>query len=100
MVAYKLLRVNIITESKWRDLDKHYDDEWVTAQAQQTTKPKIEGGPNYYVLKRHRLGHALLDLVKNSLAEGFLTPTKAGLVLGVKPRNVDPLVYVAGLRGS
>jgi Zn-dependent peptidase ImmA (M78 family) len=100
MVAYKLLRVNIITQSKWRDIDKHYEDEWVAAQAQSGTKPKTEGGPSYYVLKRHRLGRALLDLVKNSLAEGFLTHTKAGLVLGVKPRNVDPLVFAAGMRGS
>jgi Zn-dependent peptidase ImmA (M78 family) len=100
MVAYKLLRVNLITHPKWRELDKHYEDEWNAAKAQPATKPKTDGGPNYYVVKRHRLGRALLDLVKNSLAEGFLTHTKAGLVLGVKPRNVDPLVYVAGMRGS
>jgi Zn-dependent peptidase ImmA (M78 family) len=98
MVAYKLLRVNVITHVRWRELDKHYEDDWVAAQARLATKDKNEGGPSYYVVKRHRLGHALLDLVKNSLAEGFLTHTKAGQVLGVKPRNVDPLVYVAGMR--
>jgi Zn-dependent peptidase ImmA (M78 family) len=100
MVAYKLLRVNIITNVRWRELDKHYGDEWTAAQAQQATKDKGEGGPSYYVVKRHRLGHALLDLVKNSLTEGFLTHTKAGQILGVKPRNVDPLIYIAGLRGG
>jgi Zn-dependent peptidase ImmA (M78 family) len=100
MVAYKLLLVNIITHARWRELDKHYEDEWIAARAQPATKDKNEGGPSYYVVKRHRLGHALLDLVKNSLAEGFLTHTKAGLVLGVKPRNVDPLVYMAGMRGG
>ena len=100
MVAYKLLRVNFITQARWRELDKHYEDEWIATQAQPATKNKKEGGPSYYVVKRHRLGHALLDLVKNSLAEGFLTHTKAGQVLGVKPRNVDPLVYIAGMRGG
>jgi Zn-dependent peptidase ImmA (M78 family) len=100
MVAYKLLRTNVITRARWRELDKHYADEWNAAQAQTATKDKNEGGPSYYVVKRHRLGHALLDLVKNSLAEGFLTHTKAGQILGVKPRNVDPLIYVAGMRGS
>jgi hypothetical protein len=44
------------------------------------------------VLKRHRLGEALLGFVKRSLAEGTLTHTKAAQVLGVKPRNVDPLL--------
>jgi Zn-dependent peptidase ImmA (M78 family) len=100
MVAYKLLRTNVITRARWRELDKHYAEEWNSAQAQPATKDKNEGGPSYYVVKRHRLGHALLDLVKNSLAEGFLTHTKAGQILGVKPRNVDPLIYVAGMRGS
>jgi Zn-dependent peptidase ImmA (M78 family) len=99
MVAYKLLRVNLITHTRWRELDKHYEDEWVAAQAQPATKDKNEGGPSYYVVKRHRLGHALLDLVKNSLGEGFLTHTKASQILGVKPRNVDPLIYMAGMRG-
>ena len=103
MVAYKLLRVNIITHGRWRELDKHYADEWSAAQAQVATKDKEDGGPSYYVVKRHRLGFALLGLVKNSLAEGFITYTKAGQVLGVKPRNVDPLIFalgVAGVRGG
>jgi Zn-dependent peptidase ImmA (M78 family) len=100
MVAYKLLRVDIISRLRWQELDKHYEDEWAASQANKTAKPDQEGGPSYYVVKRHRLGHALLDLVKNSLAEGFLTHTRAGQVLGVKPRNVDPLIYVAEMRGG
>ncbi len=100
MVAYKLVRVNVITHARWRELDKYYEDEWIAAQAAPATKDKNEGGPSYYVVKRHRLGHALLELVKNSLAEGFLTHTKAGQVLGVKARNVDPLIYIGGMRGG
>jgi Zn-dependent peptidase ImmA (M78 family) len=100
MVGYKLLRLNLITHAQWRELDKHYEEEWTAAQAKLATKDKNEGGPSFYVVKRHRLGQALLDLVKNSLVEGFLTHTRAGQVLGVKPRNVDPLIYMAGMRGS
>ena len=100
MVAYKLLRVNVITRARWRELDEHYEDEWTAARAQPVTKDKTEGGPSYYVVKRHRLGYALLDLVRNSIAEGFLTHTKAGQVLGVKPRNVAPLIYTAEMRGG
>jgi Zn-dependent peptidase ImmA (M78 family)/transcriptional regulator with XRE-family HTH domain len=100
MVAYKLLRLNIITQTAWRDLDQHYHDEWLASQAEAEGESRTEGGPSYYVVRRHRLGRALLDLVRNSLADGFLTPTKAGRVLGVKPRNVDPLIYAAGLRGG
>jgi len=100
MVAYKLLRVDAITRARWQELDMHYQGEWNAAQAQSVSQDKSEGGPSYYVVKRHRLGHALLGLVKNSLAEGFLTYTRAGRVLGVKPRNVDPLIHMVGMRGS
>jgi hypothetical protein len=100
MVAYKLRRLGFITHARWGELDKNYEDEWFAAQAWPANKDKNEGGPSYYVVKRHRLGHALLVLVANSLAEGFLTHTKAGRVLGVNPRNVDPLIHLAGLRGS
>ena len=100
MVAYKLLRMNVIARTRWQELDKHYKDEWAAAAVQRATREKSEGGPSYYVVKRHRLGHALLNLVKNSLAEGFITYTRAGRVLGVKPRNVDPLIYAHGMRGG
>ena len=97
MVAYKLLRVNVIDRARWIELDKYYQNEWFAMQTERESREKSDGGPSYYVVKRHRLGHALLDLVKNSLSEGFLTHTKAGQVLGVKPRNVDPLIYLSGM---
>jgi Zn-dependent peptidase ImmA (M78 family) len=100
MVAYKLQRVNIITLPRWRELEQHYHDEWLVTQARRATEDRGEGGPSFYVVRRHRLGRALVDLVRNSLPEGFITHTRAGLVLGVKPRNVDPLIYMAGTRGG
>jgi Zn-dependent peptidase ImmA (M78 family) len=99
MVAYKLLRADIINNARWQELDRHYEDEWLASESQEVAKEKSEGGPSYYVLKRHRIGHALLNLVRNSLAEGMLTHTKAGQLLGVKPRNVDPVIYPSGTRG-
>jgi Zn-dependent peptidase ImmA (M78 family) len=100
MVAYRLERINVITHSRWQELDRHYRDEWDAIHAREPGKDRSKGGPSYYVLRRHRLGHALLNLVRNSLSEGFLTHTKAGLVLGVKPRNVDPLLHTVGTRGT
>ncbi len=93
MVAYKLRRVKIITLAQREELNRRYEDEWRAAQERSATKDKNEGGPSYYTVKRRRLGPALLGLVKNSLVEGFLTHTRAGRVLGVKPRNVDLPLY-------
>ena len=100
MVAYKLLRMNVISNAQWRELDKHYEEEWNTSQTRAAANEKNEGGPSYYVLKRHRVGPALLNLVRNSIAEGILSHTKAGQLLGVKARNVDPVIYPSGTRGG
>jgi Zn-dependent peptidase ImmA (M78 family) len=100
MVAYKLLRVNAITERSWRQLAAHFKQEWLLSRERESEDEGSAGGPSYYVLRRHRLGNALLDFVKRSLDEGSLTHTKAGQVLGVKPRNVDPLLQGVSLEGS
>ncbi|HEY0601879.1 MAG TPA: ImmA/IrrE family metallo-endopeptidase [Herpetosiphonaceae bacterium] len=99
MVAYKLFRTGNIKEGKWRELDTGIRQEWEELQRQGKEK-RSEGGPSYYVVRRHRLGPALLSLVTRSVNEGTLTPTKAGKVLGVKPRNVDPLLQGRSIRGE
>jgi hypothetical protein len=91
MVAYKLLRLEMIAEPTWRQLADRFRQEWLASRRRE--EDDGSGGPSYYVVKRHRLGNALLDTVRRSLAEGILTPTKAAQVLGVKARNVDPLLH-------
>jgi Zn-dependent peptidase ImmA (M78 family) len=99
MVAYKLYRTGIIGKSAWATLEEHFRQEWLHYKQRQTEKAKqAEGGPNYYVVRRHRMGSALLGLVRRSLDEGTITYTKAGRVLGVKPRNVEPLLSMRGAR--
>jgi Zn-dependent peptidase ImmA (M78 family) len=101
MVAYKLLRVNAVNERTWRKLASHFKQEWLASRARESgDDDRNAGGPSYYVVRRHRLGNALLDFVKRSLGEGAITYTKAGQVLGVKPRNVDPLLQGVSLQGS
>ena len=93
MVAFKLLRADVISAATWRQLADHFRQEWIASRARQAETESNRGGPSYYVVKRHRLGNALLDIVRRSLGEGILTHTKAAQVLGVKPRNVDPLLH-------
>jgi Zn-dependent peptidase ImmA (M78 family) len=95
MVAYKLLRTDVIAEATWLQLADHFRREWIASRTRQEAEEgdNGDGGPSYYVVKRHRLGNALLETVRRSLSEGLLTHTKAAQVLGVKPRNVDPLLF-------
>ena len=101
MVAYKLLRADVISEATWRQVAEQFRQEWIASRArQEEANTGDSGGPSYYVVKRHRLGNALLETVRRSLGEGILTHTKAAQVLGVKPRNVDPLLFGNPALGS
>lgn len=46
------------------------------------------GAPDYYVVRRHRVGQGLLNLVNRMVAGGALTTTRAGKVLGVRPTAI------------
>jgi Zn-dependent peptidase ImmA (M78 family) len=93
MVIYKLRRLRLIEETTFRNLTEYLRQEWIAKQAKKKEKDKsIEGEPDYYAVRRHRLGKALLNLVRSSVNAGTLTPTKASKVLGVKPRKVNTLL--------
>jgi len=92
MVAYRLYRASKISEADWRTLSAWFLAQWSKARDAKREKQKEGTGPDYYVVRRHRLGNALLTLVARNVQEGLLTPTRASKVLGVKPRSVAPLL--------
>jgi hypothetical protein len=55
-------------------------------------RAKESEGPSYYIVRRHRLGDAMLDFARRYTNAGPLSPSKAAKVLGVKPRSVYPLL--------
>ena len=89
MVAFRLHQHGRLSAPIYRRLAVHYADRW---QRHQATGRKDGGQPDYYRVRRHRLGNSLLSLVTRSLREGELTHTRAARILGVKPANVDRLV--------
>lgn len=95
MVTYRLYVADTITEKQWRQITGIFRARWQAGNEARKAKAKLsEGGPNYYVIRRHRVGNALLSLISRSLSDGTITPTKAGKVLGVKPRSVGPLLAI------
>jgi Zn-dependent peptidase ImmA (M78 family) len=92
MVAYALSRADLITTEMWRSLAGLFVAQWRNNRKAEKEKKKESSGPDYYVVRRHRLGRALLDVVSRGMSEGSLTPTRASQVLGVKPRSVAPLL--------
>lgn len=101
MVAYKLFRVGAIERERWLRLSKGFRDRWLKGRHRQRELARDqEGGPSFYVVRRHRVGNALLDLVGRMVNAGALATSKAGKVLGVKAKQVQALLSSGGPRGA
>jgi Zn-dependent peptidase ImmA (M78 family)/transcriptional regulator with XRE-family HTH domain len=93
MVAYKLFRENIIDREIWSGLSTLFRAQWRQARDDRRERNRDrDGGPNYYVVRRHRVGEALLSLTRRMLSAQALAPSKAAKLLGVKPSNVYNMV--------
>ena len=93
MVAYKAYRSSLINQEMFSQLSNNYREEW-RAERERTRAQAHEqsGGPNYYAIRRHRLGDRILNLVHRMTAADALSTSKAARILGVKPRQVQPLL--------
>ncbi len=102
MVAYRLYRQGTIGESQWRSVTRSFHRQWLSQRERlRESTREATGGPHYYVVRRHRLGSALLSTTARLLSSGALTTVKASQVLGVKPNNVQTLMLgVRSLAGS
>lgn len=93
MVAYRLLNLGVIEQSNWNILSRLFQSSWrANKQSLKDANKEKEGGPNYYVVKRHKIGEGLVSLARRNLAEGNISPTRASSLLGVKPTSVYALV--------
>ena len=89
LVAYRLQRAGKIDAPLYAELAEAFRRQWMEERQRRGTG---EGGPDYYRVRRHRVGDALLQRVARGLAEGTLPTTKAALVLGVKPTQVGRIL--------
>jgi len=95
MVAYRLHRKGHLATSIYRQVAADFAIRWQAFKSNTTAAVQDrDGGPNYYVVKRHRLGPSLLALVRRKLDDNEITHTKAAKVLGVKPTSVEALLRI------
>lgn len=93
MIAYQLRLAGRITAIRWEGLRDQFRTEWLAIKERDRERNRgKDGGPNWYIVRRHRLGAALLEVARRGMAEGSLTPTRAARMLGVKPMAVYPLL--------
>lgn len=96
MVAYNLRLDNRISVVQWQELQERFSDDRNKQTAQEKERRKGQaGGPNANVVHRSSLGKPLINLARRSMDAGLLTPSKAGIILGVKPRRVEAILNPA-----
>ena len=91
LVAYRSLRGRLLDQPTWIEVQRLLSERLQRLRQERIEQPARSGGANYYIVRRHRLGN-LVSFTRRALSTGALSPTKAALVLGVKPRNVRTLV--------
>jgi Zn-dependent peptidase ImmA (M78 family)/transcriptional regulator with XRE-family HTH domain len=95
MVAYKLYREGVISREVWSAVTSFFRQQWAANRNSVREARNGDSGPDYYVVRRHRLGNRLLKLSGRMLLDGALSPSKAAAILGVKPNNVYSLTQLA-----
>lgn len=87
MLSYNVFLAGRINQDVWNQLRGIFKRDFQRAKE----APK-KGAPDYYVVRRHRIGNALIAFVGQSLQMGEITSVKAAKVLGVKPQNLEKLI--------
>ena len=95
MVAYQLLRADIIDGETYQCLCDRFREDWLRSRARDAEARREESAVSFYTVRRHRLGPALIALAQRAIAGGDLPPTRAARLLGVKPTSVYPLLQAS-----
>lgn len=93
VVTYRFLSEGRITDEVAGNLFRMFAARWRDEKKRRKEKDKEgKGGPTFYVVRRHRLGNALLGVVRRAIQEETITHTRAAKILGVSPPSVDQLL--------
>lgn len=101
MAAYRLWRERKTDSETYGEAVRIFSERWKYQRTREKEKNRdTDGGPNFYTVRRHRLGDALLRFVGHGLRADAVTHTTAARVLGVRPGAVEPLLSGVLGRGN
>ena len=96
MVAYRAFRLDEVGQEDYETLASHFRQHWYQERANRRERARNrEGGVNYYVVRRHRIGSDLIALVSRMVDSGSLTTAKAARILGIKIGQVQSLFEIS-----
>ena len=92
-LAYRLYLRGDYAIDVWKTLSNKFRDMWLKQRVKEKKKNKeSDNGPSPYVLRRYRLGDALVRTVDGFVRSGAISTTKAGLLLETKPPKIDKVL--------
>ena len=93
MVAYRAYRSDLIPQETYNRLRTIFLHAWHGERERSRAQAREQdGGPNYYRVRRHRLGSRIIGLVERMMTADALSTSKAAQILGVKPMQVQSLL--------
>lgn len=90
LVALRAVHAGIFGWSFYRELASFFRAQWGD-ERRRRREESPGGGGDYYTVRKHRLGSALVSLVERMTASGALSTTKAAHILDVKPAHLRGL---------
>ncbi len=93
MIAYKAYRSDLLTWETYNQLRISFREEWLQNREMRRERTRQnETILDHNRVRRHRLGTRIIGIVRRMLAADALSTSKAAQILGVKPRQVQPLL--------
>ncbi len=99
MIAYKAHRSDLITWETYKQLKISFREDWLRNREknrERTRQNEMKIDQNR--IRRHRLGNRIVGLVDHMMAADALSTSSAAQILGVKPRQVQPLLDTGSSR--
>ena len=95
-VAYRAQRAGLIEREDFFSVLGIFERRWRKGrEARRAADRARSGGPNFYTVRRYRLGKAMIRRTKRLWRSGSLSTTEAGRILGVRGRSVHALLDAA-----
>lgn len=98
MIAYRLARQGSLDWALYEGLSAGWRTEWLERKRRVAEDSKAK--PNFYTVRRHRLGGRLTEVVRVMMDSEDLSTGRAARILGVGIGQVDPLLEPAGAQGG
>ena len=93
MVAYRAYRADLISHRAYGSLNDRFRRQWAEERTRRRERNRrSDGGPDYYVIQRHRTGRALISFARQMMGSEALSTSQAAKVLGVKPTQIGAML--------